>query len=274
MSPTGDDLMAKNAQKKSAFEIETEKQNNRVQHHRDELPGNDDEPELINQYGLALERYHAGAMKNDEATMRDAVARMEACVANLWGCSTPGRQYDGPRERFDCWHSACRFLAAATAAPDGEIPMYGQQGRFLLLIAGCRVDFEYDGVFGICGGDAHVIDLDKPFISETGYRSFQVTPYDKVIWTGGLPVDEYLRRVCENQLLHSGDKKLKEPKLRMVDMTMLGRKEPINRHDWIRENRSDDPAWLPGGYLASLLGMGSAGIPMRMDRSGQFAFAF
>src|SRR5690349_20079214 len=75
------------AEKKQPWQIEAEKRQQVVQWHRDELPGNDDEPELIEQYGLATERYHRAALKNDEAGMLDAVARMQACVANLWGCS-------------------------------------------------------------------------------------------------------------------------------------------------------------------------------------------
>lgn len=268
--------MAKKAAKKSDFEIETEKHDTLVQWHRDELPGNgaDEIPELIDAYGLTIESYHKAALKNDEKGMRDAVARAHACVANLWGCSPGGVRYDGPRDRFDCWNRAGEWIAKQTAADDGKVPMYGQKGRFLLTLAGCQVDFEYEGIFGICGGRAHVVDLDRPFISGTGFRSFQVIPFDKIVWTGGLPVDEYLRRVCESQLLNGGDKKLKAPKLEMVSDAIIGKHLPVGYRDHIRQRRLNDSAWSPGGFLASLPGMTAAGFAIREERSGQLAMAF
>lgn len=267
--------MGKKSQKKDEWIIARERHEERVQWHRDELPGNglDEIGELIEAYGLTIESYHAAALKNDEARMRDAVARAEACIANAWGCP-PGNKYGGPRDVFDCWSSAADWLAKQTAADDGKVPMYGQRGRFLMTIAGCRVDFGYDGLFGICGGDANVVDLDRPFISETGYRSFQVCPMDRVIWTGGLPVDEYLRRVCENQLLQAGDRKLREPSLVMVDDTIIGKHLPMKKHDWIRQNRKKDSAWQAGGFLASLPGLTETGLAIREERGGQLAMMF
>lgn len=262
--------MAK-AEKKQPWQIEREKHEALVQWHRDELPGNgvDEIGDLIDAYGLTIETYHAAALKNDEAGMRDAVARAEACIANAWG-SPPGDKYGGPRDRFDCWNTAWTWLAKQTAAEDGKVPMYGQRGRFLMTIAGCRVDFQYDGLFGICGGSANVVDLDRPFISETGYRSFQVCPIDRVIWTGGLPVEEYLRRVCEKQLLHAGDKNLKEPRLVMVSDKPFGRTAEGHR-TWILRRRAEDPAYQPGGFLSAIPNPTASGLVIREERNGQLA---
>lgn len=71
------------------------------------------------------------------------------------------------------------MLARETAAPRGIVPLWGQTGSFVVEAAGARVRVETDGLFGIgCvsgfwpGFAAHAVDLDRPFISETGYRSF------------------------------------------------------------------------------------------------------
>ena len=70
-------------------------------------------------------------------------------------------------------------LAHETAAAPDAVPLWGQKGSFIVAAAGIRVRIEMDGVFGICatssfwpGFAAHAVDFDRPFISETGYRSF------------------------------------------------------------------------------------------------------
>lgn len=72
----------------------------------------------------------------------------------------------------------CR-LARLTKAPENMVPLWGQAGSFILSIDGMRVRIETDGIFGIGSGaafwqgfSAHAVDWTKPFISETGYRSF------------------------------------------------------------------------------------------------------
>ena len=59
------------------------------------------------------------------------------------------------------------------------MPLWVQQGSFVVTVAGTRVRVETGGLFGIgCGSGfwpgfvAHAVELDRPFISETGYRSF------------------------------------------------------------------------------------------------------
>lgn len=70
-------------------------------------------------------------------------------------------------------------LARATQAPDGEIPLWGQTGSFEISCGGMRVRIEMEGLFGIAtsiyhwlGFAAYAVDYDRPFLSETGYRSF------------------------------------------------------------------------------------------------------
>jgi hypothetical protein len=70
-------------------------------------------------------------------------------------------------------------LAARTAAPCGTIPLWGQDGSFIVTVEDMRVRVELEGMFGIgasfCywpGFSAHIVDRDLPFLSETGFRSF------------------------------------------------------------------------------------------------------
>ncbi len=70
-------------------------------------------------------------------------------------------------------------LARETAAPSGTVPLWGQTGDFIVRIGDMRVRIELDGMFGIGSGfsfwpgfSAHAVDRDRPFLSQTGYRSF------------------------------------------------------------------------------------------------------
>lgn len=70
-------------------------------------------------------------------------------------------------------------LERETQAPTGTVPLWGQSGDFIIDVDGMRVRIEQDGIFGIGassmpwpGFSAHIVDRDKPFLSETGYRSF------------------------------------------------------------------------------------------------------
>jgi hypothetical protein len=70
-------------------------------------------------------------------------------------------------------------LERATAAPAGTVPMWGQTGEFTINVGQMPVLIKQDGMFGIGashmlwpGFGAHAVDYQKPFLSETGYRSF------------------------------------------------------------------------------------------------------
>lgn len=70
-------------------------------------------------------------------------------------------------------------LARETAAAPGDVPLWGQQGSFIVTVSGAGVRITMDGIFGIGsssgywpGFAAHAVDRDRPFISATGYRSF------------------------------------------------------------------------------------------------------
>lgn len=117
-----------------------------------------------------IDRHHAAmiAADVDEAmSLREEAARLARKLNDgepgfLAGEDAPGRA-----------------LARQSAAAPGAVPLWGQEGDFLLELRGMRVRIVMEGLFGIGSGfgfwpgfAAHAVDWDRPFISETGYRSF------------------------------------------------------------------------------------------------------
>jgi hypothetical protein len=75
--------------------------------------------------------------------------------------------------------SAGNVLTRKTAAEPGTVPLWGQEGVFIIEVKGMRAGIELEGMFGIGSGfgfwpgfAAHAADYLYPFISETGFRSF------------------------------------------------------------------------------------------------------
>ena len=92
-------------------------------------------------------------------------------------------------------------LARLTAAEDGAVPLWGQCGSFVIEACGMRVRIELEGVFGIGakfvywpGFTTHAVDLNAPFLSETGYRSFLGIHADPC---AGLGPGEFCARAIE-----------------------------------------------------------------------------
>ncbi len=90
-------------------------------------------------------------------------------------------------------------LAREAAAPAGTLPLWGQVGEFVITVGTMRVRIEIEGMSGIgssfCywpGFAAHAVDYDKPFLSETGYRSFLGIHAEPV---PGLLPDEFAAKV-------------------------------------------------------------------------------
>lgn len=70
-------------------------------------------------------------------------------------------------------------LEDRTAAENGAVPKWGQRGSFIIEVGTMRVRIDMDGIFGISAQympwmnfSVRAVDWDKPFLSETGYRSF------------------------------------------------------------------------------------------------------
>ncbi len=70
-------------------------------------------------------------------------------------------------------------LAKACAAPNGAVPLWGQDGMFTTCAAGMEMQVTMGGMFGIgatampyLGFCVRSVDKSQPFLSDTGFRSF------------------------------------------------------------------------------------------------------
>jgi hypothetical protein len=117
-----------------------------------------------------LERHHAAMLAGDADTVMTLRGEARSLALRLNG-GEPGilAGDDAPGRVLEC----------RSAAAPGAMPIWGQKGDFIVTAAGMRVCVELAGVFGIGSGScfwpgfvAHATDWDKPFLSETGYRSF------------------------------------------------------------------------------------------------------
>ncbi|SER58111.1 MT-A70 family methyltransferase [Rhizobium sp. NFR03] len=232
--------------KRSEFEIERETQRALRVTYRETLPADDEG--LIGRAWEELRTYDRAVRAGAIGDMKDAADRIRAIYEHAFGLDPLHSMGGGPPDgngRFNCLHDASTWLKDALAAPDGDVPLFGQPGRFLIELFGCRVDFKYSGLFGYSGGDAHVVDLDKPFFSDTGYRSFMVSHLDGETISEGLDVRSYLESVCTLQFTEGGKKKVK-----LHDGPFgLNTSEDGPRESWILQRRETDPAYLPGGFL-------------------------
>ncbi|MCL6286212.1 hypothetical protein M3P21_22225 [Ruegeria sp. 2012CJ41-6] len=92
-------------------------------------------------------------------------------------------------------------LARKVAAKDGYVPLWGQDGVFAVRAAGMAFNVEMNGMFGIgatampyLGFSVRAVDCTKPFLSETGYRSFLGVSVEPVL---DMTVAGFVCRVVE-----------------------------------------------------------------------------
>lgn len=152
-----------------ALLAETDTQNQKRQFERETAGLPDDMEQGLSHYRQLIDAHHTAMMAADGEEIiriRDE-ARMLASKLNggapgiLAGSDAPGS-----------------VLMARTAAPDGQVPLWGQVGSFTLEVASTPVRIEMEGMLGIAshthwlGFAIHAVDWEKPFLSHTGYRSF------------------------------------------------------------------------------------------------------
>ena len=92
-------------------------------------------------------------------------------------------------------------LARKATAKDGCVPLWGQDGAFEMQVAGMALNVEMNGMFGIgatampyLGFFVRAVDCNKPFLSETGYRSFLGVSVEPAL---GMTLADFVRRVVE-----------------------------------------------------------------------------
>ena len=132
------------------------------------LPGSMDE--ALPFYRALTERHHAAmltGLESEAMALREEADRLATKLNNyepgiIAGDDSPG----------------C-VLERLTRAEDGTVPLWGQTGSFEITHGSMRVQIEMEGIFGVAsnvfpwlGFAAHAVEWGKPFLSETGYRSF------------------------------------------------------------------------------------------------------
>jgi hypothetical protein len=124
-------------------------------------------------------------------------------------------------------------LMNATAALPGTVPMWGQKGEFDIKVGEMPVHIKMDGMLGISrhcniwpGFSAHAIDYDKPFLSETGFRSFIGVHANLV---PGLTPDTFAREVIQHFLKTECKGKLRKIGATYVEREMARRAEKDNQ---------------------------------------------
>jgi hypothetical protein len=132
------------------------------------LPGNMEE--ALPFYRALIERHHAAMLAGSEREtmeVREEADRLATKLNNYERGIIAGDDAPG-----------C-VLERLTRAKDGTVPLWGQTGSFEIMHGAMRVQIEMEGIFGVAsnvfpwlGFAAHAIEWNKPFLSETGYRSF------------------------------------------------------------------------------------------------------
>lgn len=100
----------------------------------------------------------------------------------------------------------CCILARKTKAKDGDYPLWGQCGRFIIKAANMMVRIDMEGLFGIGSGfgfwpgfSARTVDSSRSFLSDTGYQSFLGVHADI---EPGLTPDSFATMIVERYVEH------------------------------------------------------------------------
>jgi hypothetical protein len=182
------------------------------------LPGTMDE--AIPYYRKLIERHHEAMLAGDEAAAMKL--RQEAHELAVKVNSGDAGICGGP-------DAPAYVLERATAAPTGTVPMWGQTGKFTINVCNMPVRIEQDGMFAtgslhmtLPAFEAHAVDYQKPFISETGYRVFIGVHADMV---PGITPDVFARRMIEAYVAKECKGKLRKIERGYVDREMARRAE-------------------------------------------------
>jgi hypothetical protein len=152
----------------------------------------------------AVGALHAAVLSGDADAAAEADDRYEAVIWKLNG----GRFFGCMADEG----SAGRVVERHCRAAPGTVPLWGQSGAFVVAVNGMRAIVEVSDRIGSRIGTNHVsfefhaVDLDRPFISETGYRSH----YDSL--RAGRSVDQVAAAILAE--FQKGKPKMIEPDYR------------------------------------------------------------
>jgi hypothetical protein len=195
------------------------------------LPDGDDA--LIEAVRKMLLDHHAAAMAADRDRMLAINDQVNAAAEKL---------NRGTRFGIATGEGAYAKLRRALAAVDGQEPMWGQPGRFIVTACGCRCVVTYDGLFGWTFS-VRAVDFGRPFISETGFRSLKGWSCDA---RTGESIAQRVIREIEAAMSRDMNGKPCKPKLVKLGWFIWKGDQKIPQH--VGPNL-EDPAWQPGGWL-------------------------
>jgi hypothetical protein len=170
--------------KKPAWQVEREEREQRIEALAATLQGSDNE---IRSGALqALDAYHDAIVARLPAAASAAYESLQAAVLVLNGGTFRGCA----AERENGERGSKVVIDDLAKCPAGQVPPWGRLGEFLLVHEGIRVLVRIKSCMSrVMDAELHVIDVDQPFYSETGYRSVFLDP-DKSL---GLTVPDALR---------------------------------------------------------------------------------
>jgi hypothetical protein len=132
------------------------------------LPGN--LVDAVPFYRALIEQHHAAMLAADLKQIRELREEAHRLASKL-------NRFE-PGIIADADSPGC-VLDRATRAPEGRVPLWGQSGSFEVACGRMRLRIALEGIFGLTaclmnwlGFEVRAIELDRPFLSETGYRSF------------------------------------------------------------------------------------------------------
>lgn len=190
-----------------------------------------DEISTINLAAGAVRDFHDSMLRSNAVEAEKFLLLRRACAVRLNNGTCFGMSAEGG----GMWR-----LSRRLAAPDGQIPLRGQNGRFLLVTENCRYVVIQNDAADFYGFGIYALDYDRPFISPTGFRSILPQPKAGL----GLSTSEFAASLIA-AMIHS------ELKGRFVTIN-----SPVSDH-WL-----NDPALQPGGWLHAALQQAPPPLPM------------
>lgn len=183
-------------------DADTENRNRAFARETVHLPATLDE--AIPYFRGLIEKNHAAMLAADEHETRRLHEEARRLASKVNG-GNPGTLADE--------QAPGSVLARETAAEPRAVPLWGQTGNFVVEVAGMAVRIEMEGLFGIGSGwgfwpgfSTHAVELNEPFLSGTGYRSFVgihadprpgMTPDTFAVWI----VEAYVARELRGALV-------------------------------------------------------------------------
>jgi len=197
----------------------------------------EDEAALLGVAAEAISAFNAAVLASDDAAAEAAECRYDAVVWKLNGGTFFGCMADDDS-------AGSRVMAHCAAEPGAE-PMWHQAGDFVIDVDGMRARVRVKPFANSYALEFNAVDVDKPFMSDTGYLSTFTDP------KGGLTVRDVAERTARGEV--------KTRKARLIQ---------VSSRASLRED-------LASSWVAGLIETGpSAPPPVFVEQGGQLAFAF